>query len=265
MTDAPGTGSGTGPRTAIVTGAAQGIGEAAARRLSREGFERLLLIDRDGEGLARAAEAIPGAEALTLDLADAEALRAALGRAVERLGAVHALVNAAGVTDRGGLRDASAETFDKLMAINARAPFLAMQAVAPAMPPGSAIVNVASMLAHGGPPFLLAYAASKAALVTLTKGAANTLKRDRVRVFAINLGWTVTPAEREVQTRLHGLSDNWAEELGARQPFGRLLTPEDPAGLIAFLVSEGAAMMTGAIIDLDQFVAGTVDDNPGAA
>lgn len=252
------------PRTAIVTGAAQGIGEAAARRLSREGVDRFLLIDRDRDGLERAVEAIPGAEALTLDLAHPAALKAEVGRAVERLGAVHILVNAAGVTDRGGLLDANVETFDKLMAINARAPFLMMQAVAPLMPRGGAIVNVASMLAYGGPPFLLAYAASKAALVTITKGAANTLKRDGVRVFAINLGWTVTPAEREVQTRLHGLPESWAEDLGAKQPFGRLLTPEDPAGLIAFLASPDAAMMTGAIIDLDQFVAGTVDDNPGA-
>jgi NAD(P)-dependent dehydrogenase (short-subunit alcohol dehydrogenase family) len=256
MTDAP--------RTAIVTGAAQGIGEAAARRLSREGVDRLLLVDRDGEGAARVAQTLPGAEALALDLADAGALRAEVGRAVERLGAVQVLVNAAGVTDRGGLHDATPETFDRVMAINARAPFLMMQAVAPAMPPGSVVVNVASMLAYGGPPFLLAYAASKAALVAITKGAANTLKRDGVRVFAINLGWTVTPAEREVQTRLHGLPESWADDLGAMQPFGRLLMPEDPAGLIAFLVSPDAAMMTGAIIDLDQFVAGTVDDNPGA-
>ena len=252
-------------RTAIVTGAAQGIGEAAARRLAREGVGRLLLIDRNADALDAVAASLDGALTLALDLADAQALTARLGEAVARLGAVDVLVNAAGVTDRGGLLDASAQTFDRLMAVNARAPFLTMQTVAPAMPKGGVIVNVASMLAYGGPPFLLAYAASKTALVTITKGAANTLKREGVRVFAINLGWTVTPAEREVQTRLHGLPEGWAEELGARQPFGRLLTPEDPAGLIAFLASPDAAMMTGAIIDLDQFVAGTVDDNPGAA
>ncbi len=113
-------------------------------------------------------------------------------------------------------------------------------------------------------PFLLAYSASKAALVALTRGAANTLKRDGVRVFGINLGWTWTPAEQDVQTRVHGLPADWSQTIGARQPFGRLLLPEDPAGLIAFLASPDARMMTGAIIDLDQYVAGTVDDNPGA-
>jgi len=125
-------------------------------------------------------------------------------------------------------------------------------------------VNICSMLAYGGPPFLLAYSASKAALASLTRGVANSLKRDGVRVFGINLGWTWTPAEQEVQTRVHGLSEDWAERIGKKQPFGRLLLPEDPAALVAFLVSPDAWMMTGAIIDLDQFVAGTVDDNPGA-
>ncbi|MEM7567529.1 MAG: oxidoreductase [Pseudomonadota bacterium] len=254
------------PRTAIVTGAAQGIGLAIAQRLRREGVERFVLVDRNAEGLAKAAATLDAeTQPLVLDLADVAALKETIAKAARDLGSVDVLVNAAGVTDRGGIRDADPETFDKLFAINARAPFFMIQTVAAFMPRGATIVNVASMLAYGGPPFLTAYAASKAALVTLTKGAANTLKGDGVRVFAINLGWTVTPAEREVQTRLHGLSDDWAEELAAAQPFGRLLEPEDPAGLVAFLVSRDAAMMTGAIIDLDQFVAGTVDDNPGNA
>ena len=120
------------------------------------------------------------------------------------------------------------------------------------------------MLAHGGPPFLLAHAASEAALVTVTEGAADTLERDRVRAFPIDLGWTVTPAEREVQTRLHGLSEARIEAW-ARQRFGRPPAPVDPAGLIAFPASPDAAMMTGTAIDLDEFIAGTVDDDPGAA
>lgn len=255
-------------RTAIITGAAQGVGEAVALRLAHEGVNRFLLVDRQADKLAVVADSLRdgGAEVdtLILNLAEVSATMAAVGTAVAQLGAVDILVNAAGTTARGGLSDTTPETFDHIFALNVRAPFFMMQTVAPAMPRGSCIVNICSMLAYGGPPFLLAYSSSKAALGTLTRGVANTLKRDGIRVFGINLGWTWTPAEQEVQTRVHGLPEDWAEQLGPKQPFGRLLMPEDPAALIAFLTSLDARMMTGAIIDLDQYVAGTVDDNPGA-
>lgn len=193
----------TNAKTAIVTGAAQGIGEAVALRLSREGFTHFLLIDCQADKLAGVAEALTVAgaddETLVLDLTDVAALTRDVDAAVAELGHVDALVNAAGTTARGGLSDT----------------------------------------------------------------APNTLKRDGLRAFGINLGWTWTPAEQDVQTKVHGLAEDWSETLGAKQPFGRLLMPEDPAGLIAFLTSKDAAMMTGAIIDLDQYVAGTVDDNPG--
>lgn len=255
-------------RVAVITGAAQGVGQATAMRLVREGFGRFLLIDRQAEALAHASGDLSqlGAEVRTLvaDLSGLEWLSSRLPDSLRELGGVDALVNAAGTTARGGLADTTPDTFDFIFDLNVRAPFFLMQAVAPHMARGGVIVNVTSMLAYGGPPFLLPYSASKAALVALTKGVANTLKRDGVRAFGINLGWTWTPGEQDVQTRIHGLPEDWAETLGARQPFGRLLLPDDPAGLIAFLASPDARMMTGAIIDLDQYVAGTVDDNPGA-
>jgi NAD(P)-dependent dehydrogenase (short-subunit alcohol dehydrogenase family) len=255
-------------RSAIVTGAAQGIGEAAARRLQAEGFSRFLLIDRQADQLETVAADIRqrGAtvQTLTLDLTDLDALLARLAATLADFAPVSVLINAAGTTARGGLQDTSPETFDMIFALNVRAAFFMMQKTVPHMAKGGVIVNITSMLAYGGPPFLLAYSASKAALVALTKGTANTVKRDGIHVFGINLGWTWTPAEQEVQTRVHGLPLDWSETLGRKQPFGRLLVPDDPASLIAFLISPGAAMMTGAIIDLDQYVAGTVDDNPGA-
>lgn len=255
-------------RAAVITGAAQGVGLATATRLAREGFGRFLLVDRQEGALAQAVESLSkdGVEAgaLVADLSGLGWLEGELPAALDRLGPVDALVNAAGTTARGGLSDTTPETWDLIFDLNVRAPFFLMQAVAPRMARSGTIVNITSMLAYGGPPFLLPYSASKAALVALTRGAANALKRDGLRAFGINLGWTVTPGEQDVQTRVHGLPPDWAETLGARQPFGRLLLPEDPAGLIAFLVSPDARMMTGAIIDLDQFVAGTVDDNPGA-
>ncbi|MBW7921001.1 MAG: SDR family oxidoreductase [Rubellimicrobium sp.] len=253
-------------RTAVISGAAQGIGHATVKRLMREGFSRFLLIDRQSEALkarcAALAEAGAEATALVADLAGMD-WRAPLAAALARIGPVDVLVNAAGTTARGGIEDTTQETFDLIFHLNVRAPFFLMQEVAQHMRAGGVIVNITSMLAYGGPPFLVPYSASKAALVALTKGAANTLKQRGLHVFAVNLGWTWTPGEQEVQTRVHGLAPDWAETIGARQPFGRLLMPEDPAGLIAFLVSPDARMMTGAVIDLDQYVAGTVEDNPG--
>lgn len=255
-------------RCAIVTGGAQGIGLSAAERLAQEGVGRITLVDvqRDRLEDAAASVAAHGAEvrAISVDLSKSSDLIRGIDAEVADLGSVDILVNAAGSTARGGLADTAPEIYDHLYAINQRAPFFMMQRVIPAMKNGGVIVNICSMLAYGGPPFLLGYSSTKAALVALTKGAANTVKRDGIRVFGVNLGWTWTPSEQQVQTEVHGLPEDWRETIGAKQPFGRLLMPEDPANLIAFLVSNDASMMTGAVIDLDQFVAGTVDDNPGA-
>ena len=185
-------------RTALVTGAAQGIGEAVATRLVAEGVRHLVLLDIDERGLERTAAALEkqadgvSVEAVTSDLVDIERSCERIGEALERAGSLDILVNAAGITSRGGLDDITLETFDRLMAINVRAPLFVTQTARPYLGRGAAVVNVTSMLAYGGPPFLLGYSASKAALVALTKGAANTLKRDGIRVFGINLGWTLT-------------------------------------------------------------------------
>ncbi|MEM6464377.1 MAG: oxidoreductase [Pseudomonadota bacterium] len=254
-------------RNAIITGAAQGVGEAVARRFAADGFRHLILLDQQHDLLQGVATDLQGdgvgTQAITLDLTDVDKLCNVVGAVAEAAGEVHVLVNAAGTTARGGLSDIDPDTFNMIFAINVRAPMFMMQTVAPYMPRGATVVNICSMLAYGGPPFLLAYSSSKAALAALTKGAANSVKWNGVRAFGINLGWTWTPAEQIVQTQLHGMPENWREEIGAKQPFGRLLMPEDPAALTSFLVSDEAAMMTGAIIDLDQHVAGTVDDNPG--
>ena len=257
-------------RTAVVTGAAQGVGAACAEALQWDGVARFLLIDRDAPPLEETADRLrkAGAEVTTLvlDLQDAGAILRDVAAALSALGSVDVLVNAAGTTARGGLSDTTPALFDLIFQVNVRAPLLMMQVVAPAMTArGGTIVNIASMLAHGGPPFLATYAASKAALVALTRNSANALKRDRVRCHAINLGWTWTPGEQRTQVETHGLAPDWSETVGVKQPFGRLLMPGDPAALTMFLASDAARMMTGAIIDLDQHVAGCVDDNPGAS
>jgi NAD(P)-dependent dehydrogenase (short-subunit alcohol dehydrogenase family) len=103
---------------------------------------------------------------------------------------------------------------------------------------------------------LVAYAASKAALNILTKNVAYSVMRRRIRVNALNLGWMDTPAEDATQRRYHSKGKEWLKAAEARQPFGRLLKPDEVARAIAFLASDESGMMTGAVVDFDQSVIG---------
>ncbi|HEX6113354.1 MAG TPA: SDR family oxidoreductase, partial [Geminicoccaceae bacterium] len=126
-----------------------------------------------------------------------------------------------------------------------------------------AIANIGTIVAHGGPPFLIAYSASKGALTTMTRGVANALKQDRIRINTLNIGWTNTPREHVVQTQVHGRPENWLEMASRNQPFGRLIEPDEVARALAFLCSDESGLMTGAVIDFDQTIIGTMDENPG--
>ena len=126
-----------------------------------------------------------------------------------------------------------------------------------------AIANVGTMTAHGGPPKLIAYSASKGALMTMTRALANALKRDRIRVNTLNIGWTNTPREHLVQTGMDGQPEHWLERASRAQPWGRLIEADEVARAIAFLCSDESGLMTGAVIDFDQNVVGAWDENPG--
>jgi NAD(P)-dependent dehydrogenase (short-subunit alcohol dehydrogenase family) len=252
-------------RTALITGGAQGLGAAIAKKFLSGGFSGVLLVDRNGEKLAAMQEQLgKGAAIHTGDLRDNETPRAAVAKAVESFGRLDVVVNAAGNTERCGIADTTPEAFSRLFDVNVKAPLLMMQEAAPYMAKARSgvIINVASMLSHGGPPNLATYSASKAALVVLSKSAANTFKRDGIRVFCINLGWALTEGEHELQTNFHKLPQDWAAAIGARMPFGRLISADDVAGICAFLVSPPAQMMTGAVIDYEQMPAGTFDVHP---
>jgi NAD(P)-dependent dehydrogenase (short-subunit alcohol dehydrogenase family) len=257
-------------RVAVVTGGAQGVGEATARRLAKDGIKKLVLADMDAATLHRTVESLKAegvnAHGFAGDLSIPENCEKAVKTAIDHFGQIDVLCNCAGSTARGGILDTTPEAFDRLFAVNVRAPFFMIQNAAKEMVKRKTgvIVNITSMLAYGGPPFLLTYSTTKAAMNTVTKSAANTLKRDGIRMFAINLGWTVTPTEHRVQTQVHGMPQDWAQEVGAKQPFGRLLFPEDVSNLMSFLVSDQSSMMTGSIIDLEQHVMGTAEAAMGA-
>ncbi len=257
-------------RIALITGGAQGMGFAAAKRFLSEGFGGVMLLDRNGARLKEAAAklaAVGRVETLDGDLLDLELAARAVAATVSAFGRLDVLVNAAGSTERCGIEDTTPEAYERIFGVNVRAPLFMMQEAVKVMRERKAgtIINVSSMLAHGGPPNLSTYSASKAALCTLTKSVANAVKRDGIRAFAINLGWVHSEGEQALQTGFHGLPENWAEEIGRRMPAGRMIVPDDVAGLMSYLVSPSAQMMTGAIIDYEQMPVGVFDAHPALA
>src|SRR5690606_27643194 len=117
-------------------------------------------------------------------------------------------------------------------------------------------VNILSMVVHCGQSFLSPYSASKAALANVTRNSAQALRRQRIRVNGINCGWMDTPGEDVVQRRDHGGGDDWLDRAEAAQPFGMLVKPVHVARLVTYLLGPASGVMTGAIIDFDQNVAG---------
>lgn len=193
------------------------------------------------------------------DMGVIEDATALMDRAVNRFGRVTALVNAAATTERGSILDCSPADFDKHMAVNARGPFFALQRFAQlAVEKGhpAAAVNILSMVVHCGQSYLAPYSASKAALANITKNAAQALRGHRIRVNGINCGWMDTPGEDATQRRFHAAADGWLEAAEARQPMGMLVKPDHVARLAAYLLSGASGVMTGALIDFDQNVAG---------
>lgn len=248
-------------KVVIITGAARGIGGAAARLAAAAGVEALLLVDIDAHALAATAESLTGAQVATLavDLEDPAAPDAVAQAAVARFGRIDGLVNSAGHTYRMGLEDATLEGWERMQALNTRTPFFLMQkAVADMRARGArgTVVNIQSMHAHIGLPDLAVYAASKAALKVLTRNIANAQKAHGIRVNGLNLGWILTESEMHMQADILGRGPGWVEETAATLPLGRLIAPEEVAAQIVWLLSDASAPMTGVSIDFDQNVFG---------
>lgn len=253
-------------KVAIVTGGSQGLGEAVAREFADRGISGLLLSGRNrerGEAVtASLKDAGCDARFLPVDLADLDAVRTIVPDAQRAFGRLDILVNAAGDTDRGTVFDTTPELYERIMAVNLRAPFFLIQDAAELMRSqgtAGAIVNIQSMSAHGGQPFLCAYSVSKGALATLTKNAAYGLLAHRIRVNGLNIGWMATPGEDAIMRRRHDAQDGWLDAAAAGQPFGRLLDPREVARAVAYLASDESGLMTGSNIDFDQTILGARD------
>lgn len=255
----------SGEKIAIVTGSTQGLGEAIARQLVDERMiGGLVICGRNAENGRRLASEFTArgccTEYVAADLARVDDCQKVVGAARRAFGRVDFLVNSAATTDRGTILDTTPELFDRIMAINVRAPFFLMQGALRLMVEKDiegSIVNIISMSSHGGQPFLCPYAISKGALVTLTKNVAQSVVKHRIRVNGLNIGWMDTPGEDAIQKQCHGAPADWLAKAEAAQPFGRLIKPTEVAQTVAFLLSDRSGLMTGSIIDFDQNIIGT--------
>jgi NAD(P)-dependent dehydrogenase (short-subunit alcohol dehydrogenase family) len=254
----------------VVTGGTQGLGAAVARQLAQSGAAGLVTCGRNpekGNAVARSIRDATGCDVrfVQADLGVAADVRTVVAAADAAFGRVDMLVNAAGITDRGDILTTDEALFDRMFAINTRAPFFLMQDAIRLMiregTPG-AIVNIGSAAALAGQPFIAAYCGSKGALATLTRNTAFAAMKNRIRVNQLNIGWMASDGEDRIQRDYHGAEKNWLDKAAAEQPFGRLLAPEEVARAVAFLLSDESGMMTGSVIAFDQSVWGAYPSAP---
>lgn len=253
---------------ALIAGGSKGLGFATAQQLVAEGCTRIAIGARGrNEGVAAAKQlSKQGVDAIyiPLDLAEVESCTAFIARAVSHFGQVNALMNSGANTQRSTLLETTPEFFDKVMAINMRGPLFTMQAFVQHLldtRQRGRVVNILSTEHHCGHANLTPYAASKAALANLTKNTAAAHLSDRININAVAPGWMDTPNEHDVQMQEDGQPADWLAEAEASRPFGQLIKPAEIAGLISYLLSPQVGVMTGAIIDHDQHVAGSFPED----
>lgn len=235
-------------KAALVTGAASGIGRAAATRLAAEGA-RVACVDINREGLDETVAAIGDAAfALPCDLADAAQIEATVAAAVERLGGLDALCNVAGILRADHSHELALEDWDRILRVNLTGTFLMCREALPHLRERKgAIVNTASTAALGGHPWMAAYGASKGGIISMTHVLACEYVKQGVRINAICPGGITTPLHGQFQ-----MPDGGDPQLIMRiVPLAGYGTPEQAAAAIAFLASDDAGYVNGAVLPVD--------------
>jgi 3-oxoacyl-[acyl-carrier protein] reductase len=235
-------------RTALVTGASRGIGRAIAHALADHGH-RVACCSASGAAkeTQRELEAA-GREALAVlaDVRDADAVSAAFDEVEATFGPVEILVNNAGLTADGLVARMTDEQWDQVVATNLTGAFHTIRRATPKLLRGrwGRIVNVSSVSAHAGAPGQANYAAAKAGLVGLTRAVARELASRHITCNVVAPGPIVTAMTEPMPAE-------WRTLMEATVPLGRLGTPAEVAALVAFLCSEAAGYVTGAVVPVD--------------
>ena len=250
-------------KVVIVTGSTQGSGAETAKLFAHRGAYGITICGRNekqGLEIKSEIESI-GSKCIFVkaDLNEEEDCLRIINKTDSAFGKINSLVNVAGFTERGTILSTTMDNYNRNFNINTKAPFLLMQESIKVMireKIHGTILNVLSMAMYSGMPFLTAYSGSKAALAIITKNVANGVSGHRIRVNALNIGWTDTPGEDTIQKKFHEGGEDWLEKAEAKVPFKRLTKPIDVARAAAYFCSEESGIVTGSIIDYDQTVNG---------
>lgn len=245
-------------KVVVVTGGARGIGRAIAERFGAEGA-RVVIADQSLEAAAEAASALPhGAFAVFVDVASTSSIREMVEQVAQRAGGIDVLVNNAGVFDMAPLLEVGEESFDRLFTVNVRGLFFVLQAVARHMVETGrrgSIINLASQAGRRGEAPSSVYAATKAAVISITQSAALALIKQGVRVNAIAPGVIDTPMFTHVDSlyaKLESIPLGAMKERTAQAvPFGRLGRPDEVAAAAVFLASADAEYIIGQTVNVD--------------
>jgi NAD(P)-dependent dehydrogenase (short-subunit alcohol dehydrogenase family) len=232
-------------REAVITGGAAGIGFAIAQRLAASGA-RVCIWDRDDKALAEAANQIPGAHTVKVDVADESSVAAARDAAIKHLGKVDALVCSAGITGPNmTVVDYPVSDWKQVLDINLTGVFLCNRALVPHMQENDygRIVNIASVAGKEGNPNASAYSASKAGVISLTKSLGKELAKSGIRVNC------VTPAA--VKTGMFAqMTQQHIDFMLSKIPMGRFGMVEEIAAMVSWLATEDCSFTTGGVFDL---------------
>ena len=236
-------------KVAVVTGSTRGIGEAIVRRLAAEGA-RVVVSGIDSADGARVAREI-GATYVDADVRSPARCESLIDEVVREHGRIDVLVNNAGVFPSLSLEASTAEAWDEVFSVNVRGAYLCSRAAVPHLKKaGGVIVNIGTTLAYRGSEDRIAYAASKGALLSLTKTMAHAFAKDRIRCNWVTVGWVASPGEIALRDALTGNGLAYLAERGERTAFGRIETTEEIAAGVAYLSSDEAAHVTGCELNI---------------
>lgn len=235
-------------KVVLLSGGASGIGAETARQVVREGGKAVLADRDEAKGLALAAELGAAAHFVALDVTQEASWQAAVAATVETFGALHGLLNAAGIGVRNSIEDCTLEEYRRVNDINSLGTFLGCKTAIPAMKDagGGSIVNISSVLGLRGAPHAMAYCASKGAVRTLTKNVALHCAQMKynIRCNSVHPGYIDTPM---IAPRLEQSDGNMSgrQSLEDMHPLGRLGRAGEVASMILFLLSDESTFSTG--------------------